>query len=198
MQAAGAIETQYVPATFWEHIDFGIERGDGEPSFFDDVRIRQAVAHAINRQEIVDNVQAGKTTVMNTIVPSDHPAYPGDDALDAYEYDPERAAELLDEAGVVDSDGDGIREKDGRPMSMTFYTTEGRADRQAGAEIIQQNLGEVGIDIELEFVPGPERLFKQGADGILQSRLFDLAMYGYLSGVDAGCRIVPVQPDPDG
>ncbi len=102
MQAAGAIETQYVPATFWEHIDFGIERGDGAPSFFDDVRIRQAVAHAINRQEIVDNVQAGKTTVMNTIVPSDHPAYPGDDALDAYEYDPERAAELLDEAGVVE------------------------------------------------------------------------------------------------
>ena len=149
MEAAGAIETQYVPSTFWEHIDFAIERGDGEPAFFDDVRIRQAVALAINRQEIVDNVQAGKTTVMNTIVPADHPAYPGDDALEAYEYDPERAAELLDEAGVVDLDGDGIREKDGRPMSMTFYTTEGRADRQAAAEIIQQNLGEVGIDIEL-------------------------------------------------
>ena len=41
------------------------------------------------------------------------------------------------------------------------------------------------------------KLFKQGADGILQPRLFDLAMYGYLSGVQPGVDIVPMRPDPD-
>lgn len=189
LEAQGKITTQYVAGTFWEHIDFGIERLDGEPSFFDDVRIRQAVAFAINRQEIVDNVQAGKTRVMNTIVPEDHPAYPGNDALEQYAYNPDRANQLLDEAGVTDSDGDGIREKDGRPMSMTFYTTEGRPDRQAAAEIIQQNLKQVGINIELEFVPGPEKLFLQGPEGILYARAFDLAMYGYLSGVQPGVSL---------
>lgn len=190
LEAEGRIKTQYVAGTFWEYIGFGIERLDGQPSFFDDVRIRQAVAYAINRQEIVDSVQAGKTQVMNTIVPEDHPAYPGDDALEPYEYNPERAAQLLDEAGVTDSDGDGVREKDGRPMQMIFYTTEGRPDRQAAAEIIQQNLNQVGINIELEFVPGPEKLFKQGPDGILYGRIFDIQMSGYLSSVQPGLSLL--------
>ena len=184
LEAAGTITTDYVAGTFWEHLDFGIQRGDDQPSFFDDVRIRQAVAYGINRGQIVDDVQYGRTAVMNTIVPDDHPAYPS--GLDEYAYDPDRANELLDEAGVTDSDGDGIREKDGRPLAMTLYTTSNNAVRQAVAEIIQQNLGEVGFDISLEFVPGPDKLFKQGPDGILSPRLFDLAMYAYLSGVQPG------------
>ena len=87
---------------------------------------------------------------------------------------------------MTDSDGDGIREKDGRPMRMTFYTTSGNATREAVAQIIQQNLREVGIEVELQFVPGPEKLFKTGPDGILTPRLFDMAMYAWLTSVQPG------------
>jgi peptide/nickel transport system substrate-binding protein len=184
MMAAGKVEVQYVPSTTWEHLDFGIVRGDGEPAFFDDVRTRHAVAYAINREEIVDTVLYGKTTVMNTYVPAEHPSYPGDDQLEPYGFDPDTARQLLDEAGWTVG-ADGIREKDGRRFALTLYTTQGNATRQAVAEIIQQNLRQVGIAITLEFVPGPEVLFKEGAEGILDGRRFDLAMYAWGSGVDA-------------
>jgi peptide/nickel transport system substrate-binding protein len=183
MEAANKIKAQYVPSTTWEHIDFGIVRGDNQESFFDDVRTRQAVAYAINRKQVIDNVLFGKTTVMNTYVPSDHPSYPGDAELEPYEFNPDRAKELLDQAGWAPG-ADGIREKGGRRFSVTFYTTQGNATRQATAEIIQQNLKDVGIEITLEFVPGPEVLFKEGAEGILDSRRFDLALYAWGSGVD--------------
>jgi len=181
----GAIEVQYVPATVWEHLDFGIERLDGQESFFADTRVRQAVAYAIDRQAIINDVLFGKTTVMNTYVPSDHPSYPGDDALEQYEYDPARAQQLLDEAGATDSDGDGVREVNGRPFSLTVYTTEGNATRTATLELIQQDLQEVGIQAELQFVPGAAQLFKNGAEGILAGRRFDMALYAWVSGVDA-------------
>jgi peptide/nickel transport system substrate-binding protein len=184
LEQNGVATPQFVPATVWEHIDFGIERGDGEQPFFDDVRVRQAVAYAINRQEIIDQVLFGRTTVMNTYVPADHPSYPGDDALEPYEFDPDRAAQLLDEAGWT-LGADGVREKDGRRFSTSIYTTEGNRLRQATLEIIQQNLADVGIEVALEFVPGPEVLFKNGADGILSGRRFDMALYAWVSGVDA-------------
>jgi peptide/nickel transport system substrate-binding protein len=181
----GAIEVQYVPATVWEHLDFGIERADGQESFFADARVRQAVAYAIDRQAIINDVLFGKTKVMNTYVPSEHPSYPGDDALEPYNYDPARAQQLLDEAGVTDSDGDGTREVNGRPFSITIYTTEGNATRTATLELIQQDLQEVGIQAELQFVPGTAQLFKNGAEGILAGRRFDAALYAWVSGVDA-------------
>jgi peptide/nickel transport system substrate-binding protein len=183
LEANGAAVPAFVPGTDWQHIDFGIQRGDGEEPFFDDVRVRQAVAYAINRQEIIDQVLFGRTTAMNTYVPAEHPSYPGDDALEPYEHDPERAQELLEEAGWVDSDSDGIREKDGRPFSTSLYTTQGNRLRQAASEIIQQNLRDVGIELSLEFVDGPSVLFTNGADGILTGRRFDLALYTWRSGV---------------
>lgn len=183
LESQGKIKTQFVPATVWEHIDYGIARGDGEPSFFDDVRVRQAVAYAINRQEIIDNVLFGRTTVMNTIVPKDHPSYPGDDALEPYAYNPDRAKQLLDEAGWT-AGSDGTLSKDGRSFNISFYTTQGNATRQAVAEIIQQNLKQVGINVELQFVPATEVFFLDTEEGILTGRRFDLGMYAWVSGVD--------------
>lgn len=180
LQSAGVAEVQYVPATVWEHIDFGIDRLD-QDSFFEDVRVRQAVAYAINRSEIIDTVLYGKTVVMNTYVSNDHPSYPGDSELEQYEYDQDRATQLLDEAGWT-AGADGVRAKDGRAMNLQFYTTEGNTTRQAVAEIIQQNLGDVGINVELIFVPGTDVFFKTGADGILAGRKFDLGMYAWLTG----------------
>ncbi len=175
-------EVQYVPATVWEHIDFGIRRGDNQESFFDDVRVRQAVAYAVNRQEIIDQVLFGKTTVMNTYVPQDHPSHP-ESGLEEYAHDPEQARQLLDQAGWT-AGANGTRTKGGREFTVTMYTTQGNRLREAASLIIQQNLKDVGINLQLEFVPGPEVLFKSGAEGILAGRRFDMALYAWVSGVD--------------
>ena len=197
LENAGKATVQYVPATVWEHIDFGIDRLDDQESFFTDVKTRQAVAYAINRAEIIDKVLYGKTVVMNTYVPSDHPSYPGDSALEPYNYDPEKAKSLLDEAGWT-AGADGIRAKDGRSMNLQLYTTEGNTTRQAVSEIIQQNLQDVGIGVEIIFVPGTDVLFKNGADGILAGRKFDLGLYAWLTGPNPShslyyCEQIPTE-----
>lgn len=184
LQQNGKATAQFVPATVWEHIDFGIKRADGQPSFFDDVKVRQAVAYAVNRQQIIDQVLFGKTTVMNTYVPKDHPSYPGDAQLEQYQFDQNKAKQLLSDAGWK-AGSDGILAKGGRKFSVTMYTTQGNRLRQAASEIIQQNLKQVGIELKLEYVPGPEVLFKSGADGILAGRRFDMALYAWVSGPDA-------------
>jgi peptide/nickel transport system substrate-binding protein len=184
LEARGVAELQSVPSTVWEHLDLTLERGGGEEAFFDDVRVRQAVAYGINRQQIVDEVLFGRTNVMNTYVPSEHPSYPGDEALEAYEYNPDRARELLEEAGWTDTDGDGIREKDGRPLSVQFYTTEGQAQRAAAAQVIENNLRDVGMEVNLNFVPGPEVLFLNTEEGILTGRRFDIGLYAWVAGVE--------------
>jgi len=179
LEKAGKIKAEYVPASAWEHLDFGIKRGDDQPSFFDDVNVRHAVAYGINRQEIVDKVLYGKTTVMNTYVPADHPSFPKS-GLEEYKYDPEKAKQLLDQAGWQVG-ADGIREKDGRKFAFTLYTTEGNETRKSTVEVVQQNLKDVGIDVKLEYVPGPAVLFKNGADGLLVGRRFDMALYAWIS-----------------
>ena len=119
LEQAGKAKVQYVPATVWEHIDFGIQRLDGQESFFTDVKVRQAVAYAINRQEIIDKVLYGKTVVMNTYVPNNHPSYPGDSALELYAFNADKSKQLLDDAGWALCI-DGVRSKDGRAMKLQF------------------------------------------------------------------------------
>ncbi len=72
-----------------------------------------------------------------------------DPSITPYPYDPEKAKALLDEAGWVDANGDGVREKDGIELILTYGTTtrEIRKDTQA---VVQQELAEVGIKVELQ------------------------------------------------
>ena len=182
LEAAGVLKAQYVPATVWEHLDLAVERGDGQPSVFSDVKLRQAFAYAINRQGIIDNVLFGKTVVMNSFIPQDHWAYPPNgEGLEKYEYNVDKAKALLDEAGWTEG-ASGIREKDGKPLKIQFYTTENNQTRASVAQLVQEDLKAVGIDMELNFVPGTAVLFKNGEEGILSGRRYDVAMYAWVSG----------------
>src|SRR5690606_11750382 len=86
-----------------------------------DVRVRKAIVMAIDRQEIVDTLLYGRTTVaVNELGTTPY----FNDSLAPLPFDPQQAAELLDEAGwLVGSDG--VREKDGRRLSLTHITTAG-------------------------------------------------------------------------
>jgi peptide/nickel transport system substrate-binding protein len=107
-----------------------------------DVRVRHAIGHAIDRQAIVDYLRRGLATVADSILPPTNWAYEPD--LTVLDYDPERSKALLDEAGYPDPDGDGPRPR----LSLSYKTTSVEFSRLQAA-VIQQNLRDVGIDVDV-------------------------------------------------
>lgn len=98
--------------------------------------VRQAIAHAINRDEIIKYVMGGQTRKANALLPPDH--WAGNPSLQEFAYNPERARELLSKLGYnVD-----------QPLSIT-YKTSSDPFRIRIATIIQQQLAEVGIKVDL-------------------------------------------------
>lgn len=112
-----------------------------------DVLVRRAINIGVDRQEMIDNVLNGYGT----------PAYSICDQMPWYneasevEYDPEAAAELLDEAGWTMGD-DGIREKDGVKAELNLLYATGDSVRQALAADFADQLGELGISCKIEGV----------------------------------------------
>ncbi len=109
--------------------------------------IRQAFAYAIDRDAIA--ALYGKNGIPAYVVLVSPPQYQSKNIF--YSYDPAKANALLDEAGYVDTDGDGIREKDGVEMKVVFQTLVGAISQKA-QQIIQKNLNAIGVDVELKIV----------------------------------------------
>lgn len=116
---------------------------------FQDVRVRRALLMAIDRQALIDTVLQGYGEVHNSHFDAVVPFYE-QDKLGGYDYDPEAAGALLDEAGITDSDGDGIRERNGEPFTIELLTfTEGFRDYSDYAQVVQAYWEDIGIDVEL-------------------------------------------------
>lgn len=120
---------------------------------FDDPRVRQAVAYALDTEIMNERLMNGIADQAQSFVVSDAYGFKDENLAERYAYDPARAKELLSEAGWEDTDGDGVVDKEGQPLSATFITTIGRdpGDKQV-AEVVQQQLREAGIDVELRFM----------------------------------------------
>ncbi len=143
LEAAG-IEIFKVFSGYNEVWYFYLDPEEGHPAL-QDVKVRQAIAMAFDRFALNKDLNLGLTVPAATewdVTPYVDPS------IQPYPYDPEKAKQLLDEAGWVDSNGDGTRDKDGVELKLTFGTTtrEIRMDTQA---VAQQQLAEVGIGVEL-------------------------------------------------
>ncbi len=114
--------------------------------FLTDLNVRKALSMAIDRDLLVEigYGQAGRPTC--NLVPG--PAVYASDNTDCLVQDIEGAKALLDEAGWVDSDGDGIRDKDGVKLSI-LYQTSTNAVRQDFQALIKQWWSEIGVETEL-------------------------------------------------
>jgi peptide/nickel transport system substrate-binding protein len=117
---------------------------------FADVRVRQALTHAIDKEEIVKGVLLGLG--LPTIGPFKPGTWVYNEEIRDYPYDPERAKELLAGAGWTDSDGDGLLDKDGKPFAFTILTNQGNDLRIKTATIIQNRLKDVGIKVDIRTV----------------------------------------------
>ena len=113
-----------------------------------DKRVRRALTIGTDRQEIVDALLQGYGTVANGSVPPFHWAYDASVGADAMAYDPNAARALLDAAGWVDRDGDGVRENTrGDRLSISIKYNDGNGIRQGIAEIMQAQLAEIGVEV---------------------------------------------------
>lgn len=128
---------------------------DGNPveqtphPLFGDVRVRQAVAMGINVQDLIDAMGPdGGTPLVGPVSPLSGWAY--NDDLPRYPYDPEAAMALLEEAGWVDEDGNGVREKDGEPLAFTIAYSSILQMFETEALIIQDQLNQIGFDVSVE------------------------------------------------
>ena len=146
---------------------------------FADKRVRQAIAHAVNRVEMIDGVLLGLGK------PATGPYKPGTWAYNPnvrdYPYDPAKAKALLAEAGWKDVNGDGILEKDGRPFAFEIITNQGNEIRAKCSEIIQRRLAEVGIQVKIRVVE-----WAAFVKDFINKRKFDATILGWS---------IPMEPD---
>jgi peptide/nickel transport system substrate-binding protein len=144
-----------------------------------DPQLRLAVEYAIDRQTLVDRVKRGYATVGTTVVNQPRWHVEPENPIP---YDPEEATRILDEAGYLDSDGDGVREMPGggEPLDFRFIVrTENPGTVEAG-QFITEWLADVGISTQ------PEAVNDSKLTDIWYSNDYDLYIWGW-----------GIEPDPN-
>jgi len=111
-------------------------------SILDDVRVRQAISFAVDRDAIVKYLRRGLATPAIGVLPPGSWAF--EPNVPTFHHDPARAKRLLDEAGYPDPDGDGPRPR----LTLSLKASNAEQYRLQAA-VIQQNLREVGIDLDV-------------------------------------------------
>jgi len=113
--------------------------------FFQDVRVRRALAQAVDRETMVRTLARGYGRTVNSIIPPQAPLYNA--SLTGHRYDPAGARDLLREAGFAPGP-DGILQKDGRPFRVRYNFLSEKRYQDVGL-VVQQYLRDVGVDITL-------------------------------------------------
>ena len=120
---------------------------DEVTTLWQDERVRQAMFYALDRESIVNDILLGYGTVAEGTQPVISYAYAPDQITTKYTFDPEKAKALLAEAGWTDTDGDGIVDKDGTPLSFEFLYFSGRPTIDQLVAYMQDAWGAIGIDM---------------------------------------------------
>lgn len=122
--------------------------GNGNPALHD-VAVRQAIRLAIDTDALIKNVMEEQATPATSFIPASYEKWmlPEDDPV-LVDFDPEAAKKKLDEAGWT-LGSDGVREKDGKKLSLRLQIDGSSSTEQALSEYIKPWLGDVGIDVNV-------------------------------------------------
>ena len=194
MAANGLLTPYFQPGTVYEHIDFGVNSwgqygdGYGRPDWFEDARVRQAIAMCTDRQRMADELVYGRSPLLSTFIPPGHPLY-APEAITAWPYDPVAANALLDEAGYKDENEDGLREdpKTGRPFAITIGAAAGSDMRLKLFQIFSENMRDCGLEVTSRFYLPSE--WYGDSDSPLFGRRFDLAEFEWPVGNPPLCYL---------
>jgi peptide/nickel transport system substrate-binding protein len=155
LEAEEGIEVQRTLSDWWLNLAFNFG-GQGEQATNDpalhDLDVRRAIAHAIDKATLVDRVYLGTAEPGDTVIrPASAFWHLDVPAEEEYAFDPAEAARLLDGAGYVDTDGDGIREHPdgGPPLVLDVVVSRATAGAVDASRLLEGWLEDVGIGVEL-------------------------------------------------
>ena len=153
-----------------------------------DVKFRQAIAWAIDKQKIVDSCMGGYATVGSSI------CGPGTDgawtptADEAFGFDLEKSKQMLEAAGYKDADGDGVREdKQGKPIELRLWTRTESAPQQRAGKLIAGWYESIGLKIKLSVLTDGgiyDGLYNYTDNGKTYAPDFDMYIWGWPGGID--------------
>jgi len=137
-----------------------------------DLRVREAIQLAIDKQEIVDTLLYGNVNVGTTVLPNGAFACPQPPS----EFNVEKANALLDEAGWT-LGADGILEKDGVKMELKITTTSGNLLREQTEQVLVEMLKAIGLNLVIENVPSDVLFAGWDSNGMRKHGQFDILLY---------------------
>ena len=144
--------------------------------YFSDKRVRVAMTHLVNRELILEKILYNLGTVVTNPFYINSPEY--DKSIQPYSYDPKVAKQLLDEAGWMDHNGDGIRDKNGIEFKFEFLIPNGSDTGEKISTILKEELDKVGVDMQIRKIEWA--VFTRH----LNERKFDAVTLGWSMGVE--------------
>jgi len=162
-------------ARSYSYIGYNLKEG-----LFKDRRVRRALSYAINKKEIIEGVLLGLGEPCSGPFFVETPYY--NEAAESYGYDLAKARALLREAGWIDSDGDGILDKDGEPFKFRIITNQGNKEREDIATIAQRQWRELGIAAEVQVIAWAPFLTE-----FVDKKRFQAVILGWTLPLDPDC-----------
>jgi len=173
------IEVLIMPTLTIEELIINSHENGTQPESLNDPEVRLAIEYAVNREEIIDVAYLGYGEPAGVVIPPGMGDFHNSD-VEVIPFDPAEGNRILDQAGYLDTDGDGIREDaDGNPLAYRLYA-EDTATYARVLEIISDGLAEIGISAP------PTVMDEDALIGLYPDFDFDLIYWGW--GLD---------PDPD-
>jgi peptide/nickel transport system substrate-binding protein len=139
---------------------------------FKDIRVRQALDYAIDKEEIIKGILFGLGRISTGPFLPESWAYNKD--VTVRYFNPGRARQLLESAGWLDHDADGWLDKDGKVFEFTIITNQGNDQRKAVAEIIQRRLHEIGVRVKIKIIEWSAFISE-----FIDKRKFDAVLLGW-------------------
>ena len=179
LQEEGNIEVPILESTAIDELIINSHEDGTQPESLWDPAVRLAIAHAIDKQAIINVAYLGNADPASVIIPKSMGDWHNSDVQDV-PFDLEAGNRVLDDAGFVDNDGDGIREDaDGNPLEYRLYATDDASEARI-LEIISDGLAQIGISAP------PTLMDEDSLIALYPDFDFDMIYWGW--GLD---------PDPD-
>jgi peptide/nickel transport system substrate-binding protein len=191
--AEGINNYEFSPGNTWDYLALNFANPENpQPAYDEDgnlveqdrhplfavTDVRKAIAHAINMEDVITAAVFGEGEIMQSMYAPGTWVY--NDEVPFYEFDPEGARELLAANGWTDEDGDGVVEchgcadaEEGTPFAFTLYTNQGNTRREAFGQIVQDQLSDVGIQVDFQTID-----FNVLVD-MLDQQTFDAVILGW-------------------
>jgi peptide/nickel transport system substrate-binding protein len=157
-----------------EHLDFNTEN-----PILAEKTVRQAIAYGIDRQELVDRVLAGHSSIAHSIIPPISSLFNAD--TPKYEFNPDKAKQMLDADGWTVG-ADGVRVKNGQRLSLKYQSTNAGI-RLKTMPLVKDQLSRIGIELNIETLPAQTYF---GQTGPLRRGTLEVAEYADVGTLDSG------------